>query len=75
MHAALRMKYGGPEDEFLYGGDFGDKPNDNDFCLNGIVTPDRKVTPKLLEVKQVYQYIKIEAEDARTGKLKIKNSY
>ena len=69
------MKYGGAEDEFLYGGDFGDKPNDNDFCLNGIVTPDRKVTPKLLEVKQVYQYIKIEAEDAKTGKLKIKNSY
>ena len=44
-----------------FGGSFGDMPNDNDFCINGIITADRRVTPKLLQVKKVYQYIKISA--------------
>lgn len=52
----LNMK-GQPSDRYYFGGSFGDFPNDNDFCCNGIVTPDRKVTPKLHEVKSVYQYI------------------
>ncbi|HEY1055689.1 MAG TPA: glycoside hydrolase family 2 TIM barrel-domain containing protein, partial [Emticicia sp.] len=68
-------KFGRPVDEYYYGGDFGDRPNDNSFCLNGIVTPDRKVTPKLLEVKKVYQYIAIAADDLENGKLKITNKY
>lgn len=48
---------GRPSDHYYMGGSFGDRPNDNDFCCNGIVTPDRKETPKLWEVKKVYQYI------------------
>lgn len=46
------------ETPYYFGGSFGDKPNDNDFCINGIVTPDRKVTPKLFEVKKAYQYVR-----------------
>ncbi len=42
---------------FAYGGDYGDQPNDNNFCCNGVVTPDRAVTAKLREVKKVYQYV------------------
>ncbi len=42
---------------FAYGGDYGDQPNDNNFCCNGVVTPDRAITAKLLEVKKVYQYV------------------
>ncbi len=42
---------------FAYGGDYGDRPNDNNFCCNGVVTPDRAITAKLLEVKKVYQYV------------------
>ena len=38
----------------LYGGDFGDKPNLNAFCLNGIVMSDRTLTPKYYEVQAVY---------------------
>ena len=45
------------EEWYAYGGDFGDQPNDKNFCLNGIVLPDLGVTPKLLEVKRVYQNI------------------
>ena len=48
---------GKPTDQYYVGGSFGDRPNDNDFCCNGIVTPDRKETPKLWEVKKVYQYV------------------
>ena len=43
---------------FAYGGDFGDQPNDGNFCINGIITPDQRVTAKLREVKKVYQYVK-----------------
>ena len=41
-------------EKVLYGGDFGDKPNLNAFCLNGIVMSDRTQTPKYYEVQAVY---------------------
>lgn len=44
-------------DRYYFGGSFGDYPNDNDFCCNGLITPDRRITAKLWEVKKVYQYI------------------
>ncbi len=40
---------------FAYGGDWGDKPNDNSFCQNGLVSPDRDPQPELMEVKYQYQ--------------------
>ncbi len=45
--------------EFMVGGDFGDRPNDNYFCGNGIVFADRKLSPKAQEVKYLYQNIKL----------------
>ncbi|MFC0272866.1 glycoside hydrolase family 2 TIM barrel-domain containing protein [Metabacillus herbersteinensis] len=51
--------------EFLaYGGDFGDRPTDYGFCTNGIVYADRKLSPKMQEVKYLYQNIKLEADQA-----------
>lgn len=38
-----------------YGGDWGDVPNDNSFCQNGLVSPDRTPQPELSEVKYQYQ--------------------
>lgn len=38
-----------------YGGDWGDVPNDNSFCQNGIVSPDRDPQPEINEVKYQYQ--------------------
>ena len=40
---------------FAYGGDWGDKPNDNSFCQNGLVSPDRDPQPEIAEVKYQYQ--------------------
>ena len=69
------IKYGQDPTKYYFGGDFGDTPNDRDFCLNGIVTPDRKVTAKLLEVKKVYQYIKIKAANLSEKKITVQNRY
>lgn len=60
---------------YVYGGDFGDEPNDGSFCLNGLVFPDRSLTPKLLEVKRVYQYIDFEPVDLLAGTIRIRNNY
>ena len=44
------------DDEFwAYGGDFGDQPNDGNFCIKGLVSADRKPYPHYFEVKKVYQ--------------------
>ena len=40
---------------FLYGGDFGDKPNLGAFCINGLLGPDRTPHPHYYEVQYVYQ--------------------
>jgi hypothetical protein len=52
---------------WAYGGDFGDTPNDSNFCLNGIVWPDRTIhpavhgNPEILggNVCLVYQCVKL----------------
>jgi len=44
---------------WAYGGDFGDHANDGNFCINGLVFPDRSIPPKLWEVKKVYQNIEV----------------
>jgi len=68
-------KYGEPGNKYYYGGDFGDKPNDGDFSCNGLTTPDRRITAKLLETKKVYQYIKLRPIDIRSGKIEVENRY
>ncbi|MFV0342475.1 MAG: glycoside hydrolase family 2 TIM barrel-domain containing protein [Anaerocolumna sp.] len=45
---------------FAVGGDFSDRSCDFNFCTNGIVYADRKVTPKMQEVKFLYQGITVE---------------
>ncbi len=40
---------------YAYGGDYGDKPNLDAFCINGLIAPDRKPHPHYYEVQYVYQ--------------------
>ena len=57
--------------EYLaYGGDFNDYPNDSDFCSNGLLTADRKLTPKMYEIRYQYQNIRI---DIGNKKMKLWN--
>ncbi|MBR1388598.1 MAG: beta-galactosidase [Prevotella sp.] len=56
------------KDEFwAYGGDFGDKPNDKNFNINGLIGPDRVPHPHYYEVQYVYQPLSFvrEGEDLR----------
>ncbi len=66
---------GNPLWYWAYGGDYGDTPNDGNFCMNGVVGPDRAISPKLLEVKKVYQYIRVDKAALAQGVLRMKNGY
>ncbi|HPA87377.1 MAG TPA: glycoside hydrolase family 2 TIM barrel-domain containing protein, partial [Bacteroidales bacterium] len=65
------------EKYWAYGGDFGYEgiPSDGNFCINGVVWPDRKGKPGLSEVKKVYQYVGFEPVNLEKGLLKITNKY
>lgn len=58
---ALIKKIDGKE-ILAYGGDFGDRPTDYNFCVNGLVYADRKASPKMQEVKQLFSDYKITVE-------------
>ncbi|OMF18979.1 glycoside hydrolase [Paenibacillus sp. FSL H7-0331] len=60
---------------FAYGGDFGDQPNDGNFCIDGLVGPDRKPHTGLLELKQVIAPIRMEAEDLTKGTIIVTNLF
>ncbi len=53
---------------WAYGGDFGDKPNDDNFLINGIVGPDRKPNPHFYEVQYIYQPIHFNYENGEVKK-------
>ena len=60
---------------FGYGGDWGDRPNDNSFCQNGVLSADRNPQPELYEVKYQYQNLWFSADisDLDAGKVKVYN--
>ncbi|MBQ8402658.1 MAG: DUF4981 domain-containing protein, partial [Clostridia bacterium] len=63
-------KYANPG--FTYGGDFGDFPNDGNFCVDGLVYPDRRVHTGLLEVKQMYMPMEVKPGQKK-GQYVLKN--
>ena len=71
----IRKKGSNGKEFWAYGGDFGDKPNDDNFCTNGLVLPDRTMHPGLLEVKKSYSSIKVDPVDLVNGKVRIRNKY
>jgi beta-galactosidase len=63
--ASEKNPYG--KDMYAYGGDFGEKHHDNNFCMDGLVYPDRTPHVGLLEMKNVYRPVRIKAVDAVKG--------
>lgn len=63
------------ESYFAYGGDFGEKVHDGNFCANGLVSADRSIQPEMTEVKKVYQNIKVLPSNLSNNQIKIKNQY
>ncbi|MEH7112321.1 glycoside hydrolase family 2 TIM barrel-domain containing protein [Neobacillus niacini] len=60
---------------YLYGGNYGDFPTNGNFCIDGLVFPDRTPSPGLIEYKKVIEPIVTEAVDLTELKVKIKNRY
>ncbi len=73
---ALRKKTDAPPGWFwAYGGDFGDTPNDGNFCCDGIVGPDRTPNPSMQEVRKVYENIRTEPVDLLRGSVRVLNKH
>ena len=60
-----KVKYG-------YGGDFGERHNDGNFCMDALTYPDRTPHTGLYEVKQVYRPVRVEKGD-NLGEYRIKS--
>ena len=60
---------------YLYGGDHGEFPHDNNFCCDGLVFPDRTPSTGLLELKKVIEPLKITAIDVENGLFEFENRY
>lgn len=58
---------------WAYGGDFGDTPNDANFCADGLVWPDRTPHPAMHEFKKLAQPLKMTAVDLSKGCFKVTN--
>ncbi|MWV47272.1 DUF4981 domain-containing protein [Paenibacillus sp. HJL G12] len=69
----LRHKTADGKEDYAYGGDYGDVPNNSNFVIDGLVRPDRTPSPGLLEYKKIIEPVKVEMID--TGKLRITNRY
>jgi len=59
--------------KFTYGGDFGDYPNDGNFCVDGLVYPDRRPHTGLLELKQVIRPIRAKLLEDNHNKVALKS--
>lgn len=62
---------------WAYGGDLGSDtvPTDGNFCINGLINPDRTVKPTLIEVGKVYQHIGFKASNLEKGEIEVFNKY
>ncbi|MEL7530261.1 MAG: glycoside hydrolase family 2 TIM barrel-domain containing protein [Bacteroidota bacterium] len=60
---------------WAYGGDYGDEPNDGNFCCNGILAPDQTPKPALWECKHVFQPVETTPADLNKGEVSILNRY
>ena len=58
---------------WAYGGDFGDNPNDGNFCINGLVHPDLSYTAKTYNTKKIYQPLEWAAVSGKPGVFHMKN--
>ena len=58
---------------WAYGGDFGDNPNDGNFCINGLVRPDWSLTAKSYNTKKIYQPLEFKAVKGKKNSFLVKN--
>lgn len=54
--------------KYTYGGDFGDTPNDGNFCVDGLVYPDRRPSSGMNELKSVLLPAEFAADPSKVGR-------
>ncbi len=59
---------------YTYGGDFGDTPHDSNFCVDGLVYPDRRPHTGFLELKKIIAPVCGWAKDPENGVITVRNT-
>lgn len=61
------------EGHLLYGGDSGEYPHDGNFCVDGLVSPEREVKPNLLEFRNVWRPVRLQQGDLDNRRVLLRN--
>ena len=72
-HAVAHGKADNGKTIYYYGGDHGENIHDGNFCMDGLVYPDRTAHTGLLEYKNVYRPARIVSYKQETGELILHN--
>ena len=72
-HAVFAGHAANGKPKYLYGGDHGEYPHDGNFCVDGLVYPDRRPHTGLLEYKNIHRPARITAFDQDSGRLCLHN--
>lgn len=72
-HAVSHGKTENGKTRYYYGGDHGETIHDGNFCVDGLVNPDRRPHTGLLEYRNVYRPARVVSFDAKEGKLTLHN--
>lgn len=63
-HAVYQGQAENGKAKYGYGGDFGERHNDGNFCMDGLIYPDRTPHTGLLEAKQVFRPVRVKMDAA-----------
>lgn len=72
-HAIAHGQAENGKTKYYYGGDHGETIHDGNFCMDGLVYPDRTPHTGLLEYKNVYRPVRVVFYDEKTGRLVLHN--
>ena len=72
-HAIYQGQATNGKEKYLYGGDFGEEVHDGNFCMDGLVYPDRTPHTGLLEYQNVYRPARVVSFCQKTGELCLEN--
>ena len=72
-HAIYQGQVANGKEKYLYGGDFGEEVHDGNFCMDGLVYPDRTPHTGLLEYQNVYRPARVVSFCQKTGELCLEN--
>ena len=72
-HAIYKGEDANGKAMYWYGGDHGEKPHDGNFCMDGLVYPDRIPHTGMMEYRNVYRPARVTSYDQATGKMVLHN--